>query len=64
MSSSTSDLDLNAITLNTAVDKVNLTYILKFRLALSIIQYINTHLILNDIHINDFIIVLDIKLNS
>lgn len=33
----------NIVTLNTIVEKVNLTYFSKFRLPLNIIQYIDSH---------------------
>ena len=59
---SISDLSPNAPTLD-ITDKANLTYILKFGLLLSVAQYIHSCLIFNDIHIDDFATVLDIKLN-
>lgn len=59
---SISNLSLNATTLN-AGNKINLTYISKFRLLLSVALYINFCLIFNNIHIHNFAIKLDIKLN-
>lgn len=57
------NLNLDPATLDATPDKVNLTYILKFGLPLSIIQNINFCLIFNDIHINNLIIILDTKLS-
>ena len=41
-----------------------MNYIEKFGSPLSIVPHINSRLILNDIHIDDFTIASDIKLNS
>ncbi len=41
-----------------------MNYIEKFWLSLSIIQYIDFQLILNNVYIDDLIIASDIKLNS
>lgn len=60
---STSNLNSDIATLDAIIDKINLTYILKFELPLSIAQYINSCLIFNNIHIDDSTIILDIKLN-
>ena len=59
----TNDLNFNATTLDAAVDKVNLTYISKFGLFLSIAQNINSCLIFNNIYINNPIIASNIKFN-
>lgn len=40
----------------------NLNYILKFGLLANIAQYINIYIIIYNVHINDFIIILDVKL--
>ena len=56
MFSSINKSNLNINTLNVAVDKKNLTYILKFKLFLSIALYINFCLILNNIYIDNLII--------
>lgn len=61
---SSSDLNLDAATLDATADKKNLSYILKFELLLSIAQYINSCLIFNNNHINNSITALEIKLNS
>lgn len=62
-SSLTSNPNINHAILDATSDKVNLTYISKFGLPSSVIQYINFDLIFNKIHINNFTIVSDIKLN-
>lgn len=54
----------NIAILNANKDKINLTYILKFRLPLSIIQFDDFCLIFNDMHIDNLITILNIKLNS
>lgn len=61
---SISNLNLNTATLDATADKENLTYISKFGLFLSVIQHINSCLILNNNHIEDLTIASDIKLNS
>ena len=64
MFSSINDPYSNIAILNANKDKINLTYILKFRLPLSITQFDDFCLIFNDMHIDNLIIILNIKLNS
>ena len=61
----TSDLNAKISTLDTAADlRENMNYIEKFGLHPSVAQYIDSRLILNGAHIDNPIIVSDIKLNS
>ena len=61
---STSNLNLNAATLDVTINKVNLTYISKFGLLVSVTQHINLYLIFHNIHINNLTIALNVELNS
>lgn len=62
MSSLTSNC--NPETLDTTVElRENINYIEKFGVPAGVTQYINSHFILNDIHMKDPIIALDIELN-
>lgn len=63
MFSTTSNLNINGTTLDAGIDKKYLSYIAKLRLSPSITQRIYSCLILNNIHIVNLIIALDIKLN-
>lgn len=62
MSTLASNLNFKANILDIA-DRKNLIYITKFRLPLSVNQYINSHQILNNIYIHNSTIVSDIELN-
>lgn len=64
MSTSISNLNPKTTTLDAAAVRKNPNYIAKFGLPGSIAQHINSRLIFNDVHINDLIIALDIKVNS
>lgn len=59
-----SNPNLDTTTLDATINKENLTYILKFRLSLSVAQCIDFCLIFNNIHIDDSIIALNIEFNS
>ena len=59
-----SNPNLNTTTLDAAAINENLNYISKSELFLSVASYINSHLIFNDIYIDDPTIALNIKLNS
>lgn len=59
-----SNLNFNATTLNTTVDKKNLIYISKYRLLSSILQNINLCLIFYNIYIDNFITALNVEFNS
>ena len=61
---SINNLNSDTAILDIATDEINLTYILKFRLSLNVIQYIDFCLIFNDIYIDDFTTTSDIILNS
>ncbi len=64
MSSSTNNLNAKITSSNTAAIKENLSYIEKFGLPAGVVQHINSHLIFNDVHINNFTTASDIELNS
>lgn len=60
--SPTSDYNFKITTSNTIAIKNNLSYIKKFELPISITQYINARLIVNDVNINNSRIASDIEL--
>lgn len=53
MSSSTSDPNPKAPTLDAAIERESLIYITKFGLPSSVAQHIDSRLILHDVHINE-----------
>lgn len=63
MSTSINNHNLKITILNIIIERENLKHISKFCLAASIIQYIDLHLILFDIYIDNLIIALDIEFN-
>lgn len=60
---SINDFNFDTATLNTVIDKENITYISKFRLLLNVSQHINFCLILHNIYIDNFTIMSNVKLN-
>ena len=64
MSFSINNPNFDNTILDAAKVKDNMTYILKFGLFSSVAQHNNFWFIFNDIHIDDLVIALDIKLNS
>ena len=64
MSTSTSNLNPKITTLDTTTIRENPSYLVKFGLPPSIVQYINTCLIFYDVYVDDSTAALDIKLNS
>lgn len=64
MFNSTSNLNAKTSILDTTLEqKENMNYIKKFGLLLSVAQYINSQLILNNIYIDNSIVTSDIKFN-
>lgn len=64
MSTSTNNPNGKNTFLNTAVKKENLSYIKKLELPADVAYYIDSHIILNDIYIDDTTTASDIELNS
>ena len=63
MSSATNNYNRKTTNLNRAIERENLNNILKFGLSSRIAQHIDSCFILNDIHIDNSTIVLNINLN-
>lgn len=63
ISSSTSKSNPETAIWDPAIIKENLNSIAKFELSASLVQYIDSHLIFYSVHINNFTILPDIKLN-
>ena len=64
MSFLTNNLNAKKTSSNTAAISDNLSYIKKFGLSASVAQYINSCLILNNVHINNPTTAFNVKLNS